>query len=129
MQNVLLFVLRFFEGWFYNLSRRGVLIMIVKKKIDINKALSKEQRQMIEALEQRKIEEDRDNPELTLEELREFKRVSEENRENRKKQTVTIRLSPQTLEKAKSLGKGYTSVLARILENGLNDADIIRKCL
>ena len=103
--------------------------MIVKKKIDINKALSKEQRQMIEALEQRKIEEDRDNPELTLEELREFKRVSEENRENRKKQTVTIRLSPQTLEKAKSLGKGYTSVLARILENGLNDADIIRKCL
>ena len=103
--------------------------MIVKKKIDINKALSKEQRQMIEALEQRKIEEDRDNPELTLEELREFKRVSEENHENRKKQTVTIRLSPQTLEKAKSLGKGYTSVLARILENGLNDADIIRKCL
>ena len=103
--------------------------MVVKKKIDINKALSKEQRQMIEALEQRKIEEDRDNPELTLEELREFKRVSEENRENRKKQTVTIRLSPQTLEKAKSLGKGYTSVLARILENGLNDADIIRKCL
>ena len=64
--------------------------MVVKKKIDINKALSKEQRQMIEALEQRKIEENRDNPELTLEELREFKRVSEENRENRKKQTVTI---------------------------------------
>ncbi len=103
--------------------------MIVKKKIDINKSLSEEQLQMIKALEQQKIEDDKDNPELSMEELREFKRVSEENRENRKKQTVTIRLSPQTLEKAKSLGKGYTSVLARILENGLNDVDIIRKCL
>ena len=42
------------------------------------------------------------------------------------KQTVTLRLSPQALKKAKSLGKGYTSILSRILENALDNPDIIQ---
>ncbi|MEE3472954.1 MAG: BrnA antitoxin family protein, partial [Butyrivibrio hungatei] len=49
--------------------------------------------------------------------------------EERRKKTVTIRLSSKSLSKAKSLGKGYTSVLSRILEEALDDDDLIRKCL
>ena len=72
---------------------------------------------------------DDDSPELTEEELKDFRRVSEENRLERNKQTVTLRLSPQALKKAKSLGKGYTSVLSRILESALSDNDMIRQYL
>lgn len=53
----------------------------------------------------------------------------EDRLQERKKQTVTLRLSPQALEKAKSLGKGYTSVLSRILENALNDIELIKQNL
>ena len=72
---------------------------------------------------------DEDSPELTREELKEFRRVSDENRLERNKQTVTLRLSPQALKKARSLGKGYTSVLSRILEGALSDNDVIRHYL
>ncbi|MBR6923828.1 MAG: BrnA antitoxin family protein, partial [Oscillospiraceae bacterium] len=56
-------------------------------------------------------------------------RVSEQRREERRKQTVTLRLSPQALKTAKSLGKGYTSVLSRILESALTDAELIKHYL
>lgn len=55
-------------------------------------------------------------------------RVSENNRAERRKQTVTLRLSPQALRTAKSLGKGYTSVLSRILENALADVAKLFPC-
>ena len=53
----------------------------------------------------------------------------EENKESRNKQTISLRLSPKALETAKSLGKGYTSVLSRILENALKDKKTIEKYL
>ena len=58
-----------------------------------------------------------------------MKKISEIRREERKKQTVTLRLSPQALKTAKSLGKGYTSVLSRILESALTDEELIKQYL
>ena len=49
--------------------------------------------------------------------------------EERRKKTVSIRLSSQALKKARSLGKGYTSILSRILEDALNDNETIKKYL
>lgn len=103
--------------------------MTIRKEIDFDKPLTNEQIKMLEALEERPVVCDEECPELTDEELSEFKRISDQKREERRKQTVTLRLSPQALSKAKSLGKGYTSILARILEKALEDNEIIRKCL
>lgn len=103
--------------------------MIIKKDIDINAPLTEAQKAMIENSIASEIVFDEDCPELTDEELSEFKRVSGLRRAQRRKQTVTVRLSPQALTKAKSLGKGYTSILSRILETALNDNDMIKKCL
>ena len=103
--------------------------MNVRKKIDFNKPLTDEQIKMLEALEQRPDVPNQDFPELTDDELSEFRRIAAIKKEERRKQTVTIRLSPQALSKAKSLGKGYTSILARILEKALEDNEMIRKCL
>lgn len=103
--------------------------MVIRKNIDVSKPLSEKQIEMLNALKDRPIEFDEDCPELTEEELKQFKRISEANREERRKQTVTLRLSPQALKKAKSLGKGYTSILSRMLENDLSDNEKIKNYL
>lgn len=91
--------------------------------------LTDEQKEMLKKADAKPVEFDEDCPELSPEDLMEFKRASEIRREERRKQTVTIRISPQALSKARSLGKGYTSVLSRILEMALNDSEMIKKCL
>ncbi len=103
--------------------------MIVRKEIDLNAPLTASQMEMLNDLEARPVTPDEDCPALTPEQLAQFRRISAENREERCKQTVTLRLSPQALRKAKSLGKGYTSVLSRILETALENPEIIRQNL
>jgi uncharacterized protein (DUF4415 family) len=103
--------------------------MIVRKEIASDQPLTPSQIEMLNALAARPVVPDADCPELTPEQLTQFRRISAENRKGRRKQTVTLRLSPQALKKAKSLGRGYTSVLSRILENALDNPDIVRKNL
>lgn len=100
--------------------------MIVRKEIDPTQSLTPSQVEMLHNLESRPISPDEDCPGLTMEQLAQFRRISAANREERCKQTVTLRLSPQALRRAKALGKGYTSVLSRILESALENPDIIR---
>ena len=97
--------------------------------VDFDKPLTKKQLKMLEEMDETPISYDEDSPEFTEEELKQFKRVSEIKRDERNKQTVSLRLSPQAIKKAKSLGKGYTSVLSRILEAALNDNELIKKYL
>ena len=103
--------------------------MIVRKEIDLTQPLTPSQVEMLHNLESKPISPDEDCPELTMDQLAQFQRISAANREERCKQTVTLRLSPHTLRRAKSLGKGYTSVLSRILEGALENPDILRHYL
>lgn len=103
--------------------------MTIHKEIDPNKPLTPAQTEMLHALATRPVIPDKDCPELTAAQLAQFRRISAANREERCKQTITLRLSPQALRRAKSLGKGYTSVLSRILENALENPDIVKRNL
>lgn len=103
--------------------------MVIKTTLEERGPITQEEIEMLKRAKNLPIVFDEDSPELTEEDLKGFRRVSEENRLERNKQTVTLRLSPQALRKAKSLGKGYTSVLSRILEGALSDNDIIRHYL
>ncbi|MDO4961214.1 MAG: BrnA antitoxin family protein [Eubacteriales bacterium] len=104
--------------------------MAVKRvSIDVKKKPTKAQAEMIEAAAKRPVVFDDDSPELTKEQLSRFRRISEANNESRRKETVTLRLNPKALRKAKSLGKGYTSVLSRILEDALEDPKVIESHL
>lgn len=103
--------------------------MIIRKELNLQTPLTNSQKKMLSALETRLVTPDEDCPELTEEQLSKFRRIAEENRAERRKQTVTLRISQQALRQAKSLGKGYTSVLARILEDALNDTNNIRHYL
>lgn len=85
-----------------------------------------EEKSELRTLRNRESVPDEDNHIITIEQITEFKRIAAERKAERNKQIVAIRLSPQALAKAKALGKGYTSVLSRILENALNDPDVIK---
>jgi uncharacterized protein (DUF4415 family) len=101
----------------------------MRKTIDITKSPSQEQIEMLTKAAKLPIHAESEYPEFSEMELLQFKRISGERRADRQKQTVTLRLSPQALEKARSLGKGYTSVLSRILEKALDNLDIIKQNL
>ncbi len=87
------------------------------------------QRQRIREAMKRPIVYDDDSPELTEEQYKAFAVVAEEQRRARRKEIVAIRLSHDTLEKAKMLGRGYTGVLSRLLTMALDNPDMVRKCL
>ena len=103
--------------------------MVKTHYIDFNKELTESQIKELEEAENASFVPDEDCPELTDEQLRQFRRISEERQEERRKQSVTLRLSPQAVRTAKSLGKGYTSVLSRILESALADSETIKHYL
>ncbi len=100
---------------------------MVKMSInELDSNLSKEETEELEAAVGKPVVFDEDCPEMTEKMLRQFKYM---NREERVKQTVSLRLSPSTLKKAKSFGKGYTSLLSRLLDLAINDEDMIKKCI
>jgi hypothetical protein len=69
---------------------------------------------------------DSDSPEMTTEQLIQFKRM---HHEDRTKQTVSLRLSQSTLRKARAYGKGYTAFLSRLLDEAIDDEELVRKCV
>ena len=98
----------------------------MRKVIDVTKKPSREQIEILTKAAMLPIHAESEYPEFSEAELIQFKRISDARKVDRQKQTVTLRLSPQALEKARSLGKGYTSVLSRILERALDDPETIK---
>ena len=68
-------------------------------------------------------------PEMNDEQLAGLRRVHEQMQLERRRQNVTLRLKPQTIRKAKELGKGYTGILSRIIESVLDDPATLTKYL
>lgn len=103
--------------------------MIIRKEIDLNEPLTEAQEQMLEAMKARPVQPDEECPELTDEQIVQMAEAAREKRKLQTKQTVAIRLSPQAFNKAKSLGKGYTTILSHILEAALADNETIKRYL
>lgn len=94
------------------------------KLTEENSKLTSEELNELEKAAKKGQKTDPDFPPFTPEQLMKFRRISEVQKEERasnRKQNVTIRLSPATIKKAKSLGKGYTGILAQIIEEALNN--------
>ncbi len=72
---------------------------------------------------------DEDAPELTLEQYAEMAAIARNRRSQRVKPVVALRISPETLEKAKATGKGYTGFRSRLLDNAINDPQKVSKSL
>ena len=72
---------------------------------------------------------DEDAPELTLEQYAEMAEIARKRRTKNVKPVIALRISPDTLDKAKATGKGYTGFLSRLLDNAINDPAMVSRSL
>lgn len=106
--------------------------MIISKIVDDDHPIefTDEENELIKQAKESPINlNDPDNPPLTDEELAQMVRVGTIKYGERRKETVSLRLSSKTLKKVKAFGKGYTSILSRILEDVINDNAQLKKYL
>lgn len=105
--------------------------MIIYKDVDLNEdvSLTDEQKQMLEKLENVEPEPTEDCPELTEEQYNQLMHISKMYKKIYERQGILLPLSPKTMQKAKSLGKEYISILSKILENVLNDSELVKMYL
>ena len=100
--------------------------MVKMKLSELSKELTEEERLELEAAEKKEPVFDDDSPLMMKEQLMQFKRI---NHENRTKPTISLRISPATLKKAKQYGKGYTGLLSRLLDAAIDNEELVRKCI
>jgi uncharacterized protein (DUF4415 family) len=87
---------------------------------------TKEQIKRIRKAAKQPVTFDEDSPESTPEQLALF---AAEARKRNLKHTVGLRLSQKTIEQYKALGKGYTGVMASVLEYVIKNPDLLKKAL
>ena len=94
---------------------------------DLDPKLSKEEKTELLKADKMPITPDNDCPEMTPEKLRQFKKLHQQ--EQRRKETVSLRVSHSTLNIAKAYGKGYTAFLGRLLDEAIKDENLVKKCI
>ncbi|GMO13028.1 MAG: hypothetical protein Ta2A_23490 [Treponemataceae bacterium] len=73
---------------------------------------------------------DADSPESTPEALKEFAMQAAAIRRNRKiRPTVSLRILPSCLEKYKAFGKGYTGIMADVLNYAAENPEFLAKAV
>ncbi len=93
---------------------------------ELQQPLTAEERREIEAAAAGTPAFDDESPEMDTAQLAQFRRTFGE---DRTRPTVSIRLSRQTYNKARSYGKGYTAFLSRLLDEAIKDEELVRKCV
>ena len=66
---------------------------------------------------------------MTEEQINELKMIAQQKRDENRKKIVSLRISNETLEKAKKFGRGYTGILSRLLDIAIDDPDMLKKCI
>lgn len=102
---------------------------IVRTVIHVGQKPTDAQIKEIENASSKPVVTDEDVPELTLEQYKEMADIAKKRDAKKVKPVVTLRISPDTLEKARATGKGYTGFLSRLLDNAINDPQIVSKSL
>ena len=88
-----------------------------------------EQLKEIEEAVKHPVAPDTEAPELEPWQYAEMAEIARKRRAEKVKPVIAPRISPDTLEKAKATGKGYTGFLSRLLDQAINDPEMVAKCL
>jgi len=106
---------------------------IIKSTVKVGQKIPKEilklaKEQVKEARKAPKVY-DSDCPPSTPEALAEFAAMARELRRNRRNPSpvVALRVKPDALEKYKSLGRGYTGIMADVLDYVADNPEILSK--
>jgi uncharacterized protein (DUF4415 family) len=100
--------------------------MTVTSKLKAGAKPTRTQVERIRKAAKKPIEFDEDGPELTPKQMAQ---LAEAARLRNLKHTVGLRLSQQTIEQYKAFGKGYTGIMASVLEYAINNPALIKQAL
>jgi uncharacterized protein (DUF4415 family) len=98
---------------------------ITSSTVRVGQKPTKEQLRQIREIAKKPIHYTEDCPESTPEALAEFAAMARARRQRRVKPMVALRVEPETLEKYKSLGNGYTGIMADVLNYVANNPEIL----
>ena len=100
--------------------------MTITTKLKQDDKPTKEQLKRIERAAKKTVVHDEDSPVYTPEQLA---HLYFESKKRSKKQTVGIRLSQRTIEQYKNLGKGYTGIMAAVLDYAISHPEVLKEAL
>jgi uncharacterized protein (DUF4415 family) len=100
--------------------------MIITNKLKQNDKPTERQLKRVELAAKKRIVHDKDSPVYTSEQLA---YLYLESKKLNKKQTVGIRLNHKTIEQYKNMGKGYTGVMAAVLDYAISHPEVLRRAL
>ena len=100
--------------------------MTITNKLNPGEKPTREQIQRIKNADKMPIVPDEDSPIYTPEQLAYL--YSEAKKLN-KKQTIGIRLNQKTIEQYKTFGKGYTGIMAAVLDYAINHPKVLKEAL
>jgi uncharacterized protein (DUF4415 family) len=106
----------------------GTIISTVKVGQKIPKEILKLAKQQVKEAHENPPVYDPDCPPSTPEALAEFAAMARELRKNRRNpsQVVALRVKPDVLSKYKALGRGYTSIMADVLDYVADNPEILK---
>ena len=100
--------------------------MIKTVKFKSGEKPTKEQLERIEKAAKMPVVADVDCPVYTPEQLT---HLYLESKKLSRKQTVGIRLNQKTIEQYRNLGKGYTSIMAAVLDYAIKHPNVLKRAL
>jgi len=100
---------------------------ITRSTVKVGQKPTEEQLKQIREIAKKPIHYTKDCPESTPEALAEFAAMARARRQRKVKPMVALRVEPETLEKYKSLGNGYTGIMADVLNYVADNPEILYK--
>ena len=100
---------------------------ITKSTVKAGQKPTKEQLKQIRKISKKPIHYTEDCPESTSEALAEFAAMARARRKRKTKPVVALRMESEALEKYKSLGDGYTGIMADVLNYVADNPEILSR--
>jgi len=98
---------------------------IIKSTVKVGQKPPKEAIKEAKRAARKSINYTKDAPRSTPEALKEFAMKRAEMNLQKRRQAVTIRIQSDVLDKYKSLGNGYTGIMADVLKLAANDPSVL----
>jgi hypothetical protein len=98
---------------------------ITRSTVWVGQKPPKEVIKRIKEIAKKPIHYTEDCPKSTPKALKEFAQLAAERNRRKKKKSITIRIAPDILESYKTMGDGYTGIMADVLKYAVNNPDIL----
>jgi uncharacterized protein (DUF4415 family) len=98
---------------------------IIKSTVRVGEKPPKEVIKRLKQAARRPVNYTEDAPQSSPEALKEFAHLAAERNQRKKKKSITIRVAPDVLDSYKTMGEGYTGIMADVLKYAINNPAVL----